>query len=84
MSDYDAAIDLYDRCLTINPKNPSTLTSLGYAHHLRGDLKEALNYYHKSDYLRSDDAFTKDLINRALEDVNNVPMESVYLEGQSI
>ena len=72
---------MYERCLTINPKNASTLTSLGYAHHLRGDLREALNYYHNSDYLRCDDALTKDLIGRALEDVGNVAMERVYLEG---
>ena len=61
---------MYEKCLTINPKNEATYTALGFAHHLRGEFRTALNYYHKAHFLRHDDPLTDELIQRALHDVN--------------
>ena len=71
---------LYEKCLTINPKNASTYTSLGFAHHLKGEFRTALNCYHKAHFLRHEDQLTEELIQRALHDVN----EYASLTGASL
>ena len=52
IKDLDSAVMLYEKCLTINPKNASTYTSLGFAHHLKGEFRTALNCYHKAHFLK--------------------------------
>ena len=75
----DSAIELYEKCLTINPKNPSTYTSLGYAHHLKGEFRNALNYYHKASFLKNEDSLTEELVSRALNDISDYSIEEAYL-----
>ena len=75
----DSAIELYEKCLTINPKNPSTYTSLGFAYHLKGEFKSALNYYHKASFLKNEDSLTEELVAKALNDINDFPIEEAYL-----
>lgn len=77
--DLDSAIELYEKCLTINPKNPATHTALGYAYHLKGEFRLALNCYHKASFLKNDDSLIEELVSRALQDINEYPIESVYL-----
>lgn len=36
MKDYKNAIEFYQKCLKINPKNASTFTALGLTFHLTG------------------------------------------------
>ena len=74
--DLDSAVLLYEKCLTINPKNASTYTALGFAHHMRGEFRTALNYYHKAHFLRHEDPLTEELIQRALHDVNEYALIS--------
>lgn len=81
--DLDSAIILYDKCLTINPKNASTYTSLGFAHHLRGDFRTALNFYHKAHFLKHEDALTEELIQRALHDVNEYSSVSQLINSSN-
>jgi anaphase-promoting complex subunit 6 len=89
LKDLDSAIVLYEKCLTINPKAASTYTSLGFAHHLRGDFRTALNCYHKAHFLRhegTDQQLTEELIQRALQDVNdysNMLGQGMFGEGSS-
>ena len=68
--DLDSAVILYEKCLTINPKNAATFTALGFAYHLRGEFRTALNCYHKAHFLKHEDPLTEELIQRALHDVN--------------
>ncbi len=78
---------LYEKCLTINPKNASTYTSLGFAHHLKGEFRTALNCYHKAHFLKHEDQLTEELIQRALHDVNeyaNLTGASLFREQQSV
>ena len=76
MKDYSGAISNYEKCLKINPKSPSTYTSLGFTYNLIGKINKALECYHKSSFLKSDDTFTNDLIKQAMEDVNFLKYES--------
>lgn len=76
---------LYEKCLTINPKNASTYTSLGFAHHLKGEFRIALNCYHKAHFLKHEDQLTEELIQRALHDVNeyaNITGASLFRDHQ--
>jgi len=80
--DYDAAISLYEKCLSLNPKSPSTYTSLGFAYHLKGDFKQALNCYHKASFLKNEDPLTEELVQRALDDINSCTIEMAYLTDE--
>jgi tetratricopeptide (TPR) repeat protein len=60
--DLDSAIQSYERCLTINPKNPATYTALGFTYHLKGEFREALNCYHKANFLKHEDPLTEEMI----------------------
>jgi len=78
----DSAIAAYERCLTINPKSSQTLVSLGFTYHLQFDMKKALHYYHKAHFLNNDDNLVRQLVNRAIMDINNKalsPIEQTYL-----
>jgi len=44
------------------------LTAIGLTYHLWNDLDKAIEYYHMALGLRADDAFTIDLLRKALDD----------------
>ena len=75
--DYDRAIEYYESCLSINDKNPSTYASLGYAHHLKKEFREAMNCYNKANFLKNDDPFIKTLISKVLDDLHDIPFEKL-------
>mmetsp|Transcript_21739 Transcript_21739/g.19259 ORF Transcript_21739/g.19259 Transcript_21739/m.19259 type:complete len:162 (+) Transcript_21739:3-488(+) len=80
MKNFDKAIEYYEECLSINNKNPSTYFAVGYAYHLKKDFRQAMNCYNKANFLKSDDAFIKTLIQKVLEDLQTMPLEH-YEEG---
>jgi anaphase-promoting complex subunit 6 len=67
LRNYAEAFKCFSLCLSLKPNNPSTLSAIGLTHHLNSNLDKAIEYYHLS-LARSDDAFTSDLLKRALED----------------
>jgi anaphase-promoting complex subunit 6 len=69
--DFDGAIESYEQCLSIEPKNAQTYLSLGYTYHLKFDLKLALSYYHKAHFLKSEDSLVEELITKAMDDITN-------------
>ena len=84
LKEFDEAIELYERCLTISPKNGNTYLALGYACHLKGEVQEALQYYHKAEFLKADENLVSDLIERALNDMTDLPLEETYLRGDDL
>ena len=82
LKEWPDAIQAYEKCLTINPKSSQTLMSLGFTYHLMFDLKKALHYYHKSNFLNNEDNLIRQLTSKAIADINNAalcPIESTYL-----
>jgi anaphase-promoting complex subunit 6 len=67
MRNYPEALKCFSACLSLKPNNPSTLSAIGLTHHLSNNLDKAIEYYHLA-LARSDDAFTNDLLKRALDD----------------
>ncbi len=55
----------------MDTKNINVLTALAYTYHLRGDYVKALDIYHKVNFIKSDDAFTIEMINKCLNDLIN-------------
>ena len=43
--------------------------SLGYTHHLKFELVEALQNYHKAHFLKNEDSMIEELIGKAMEDI---------------
>ena len=81
----DEAIAAYERCLTINPKSCQTLMALGFTYHLKFDLKKALHFYHKAHFLQNENSLIRQLISRAIDDINNPQLcaiETTYLQQQ--
>ena len=44
---YDEALDYHEKALVLCPKNPSTLSAIGYVHTLKGNSAQAVDYFHK-------------------------------------
>ena len=42
LKQYGKAIKCYEKALNLNAHNPSTLSALGFTHHLCGNLAQAL------------------------------------------
>ena len=70
----DSAIQAYEKCLTINPKNSQTLMSLGFTYHLMFVLQKALQYYHKAHFLNNEDSLIRSLVQKAITDINNAAL----------
>jgi anaphase-promoting complex subunit 6 len=77
LRNYDNAIQYYEACLSINDKNPSTYASLGYAHHLKQEFRQAMNCYNKANFLKSDDPFVNTLISKVLGDIHDMSFENI-------
>ena len=54
--------------------------ALGYTHHLDSNFKEALNCYHKASFLKNEDNQIEELVQRALQDANEISIEKAYLQ----
>jgi len=53
----------------MDTRNVNVLTALAYTYHLRGDYVKALDIYHKVNFIKSDDSFTIEMINKCLNDL---------------
>ena len=77
-NDFDAAIEWYERALSLAPRAASTYTALGFTHQLKGNFQsnmtEAIECYHKALGLRPDDAFAQEMLTLALIDQCAVTM----------
>lgn len=80
LKDYPAAVQLYEKCLTINPNQAQTYAALGFAHHQIGQVQQALNCYHKANFLSHEDPMIEHLVQRGLEDIHDFPIEESYLK----
>jgi hypothetical protein len=53
-------------------RNVSVLSALAYTLHLKGDYVQALDIYHKVNFIKSDDTSIAEMINRCLNDMIEV------------
>ena len=78
MNDFDAAIEWYERALSLAPRCARTHTALGFTHQLKGNfqtnMSEAIECYHRALSLRPDDTFAQEMLTLALIDQCAVTM----------
>ena len=67
----DEALALLTQYSHCRPSAQHAITAIGYTHHLKGSLSEAITYYHRSLTIRGD-AFTEELLKRALAEEFNL------------
>lgn len=66
---FDEAIFLFNKVVKMDNRNVSVLSALAYSLHLKGEYTEALDIYHKVNFIKSDDPFTIEMINKCLNDM---------------
>lgn len=54
--------------------------ALGFTYHLKCEFRQALNCYHKASFLKNEDNQIEELVQRALNDINEFPIETAYLQ----
>ncbi len=55
--------------MRLDNRNVSVISALAYTYHLKGDYVQALDLYHKANYIKSDDSFVVEMINKCLNDM---------------
>lgn len=68
MGNYVEALKHFFMCLSLKPHNASTLSAIGLTYHFSGVIDKAIEYYHLALSKKADDAFTNDMLKRALEE----------------
>jgi tetratricopeptide (TPR) repeat protein len=63
-----AAAQCFARCVSLCPERFSTYSALAFTQHLMGNVDTAINYYHQALSCKPDDAFSTEMLNRALEE----------------
>jgi anaphase-promoting complex subunit 6 len=53
----------------MDARNLTVLTGVAYTLHLKGNYLEALDMYHKANFIKSDDLFIIEMINRCMDDL---------------
>jgi len=55
--------------MKLDNRNVSVIAALAYTLHLKGDYVQALDIYHKANFIKSDDTFVVEMINKCLNDM---------------
>lgn len=65
---YEKARECYEYCLSLQPNESSNYAAVGFCHHLCRDWSAALASYHAALALKPNDAWTTELLQRALRE----------------
>ncbi|KAJ9462660.1 Anaphase-promoting complex subunit 6 [Diplonema papillatum] len=68
LKSYEEALHYYFISLAIRPSQASVLAAIGFTYHLMLRLDDAVQYYHMSLSIESNNTFARDMLNRALRD----------------
>ena len=70
MNKLNEAFEIYERLYYIDSKNVDVLNCLGYTLSLVGNYSAALEYFHKANFIKSNDIFAIEMINKCINDMN--------------
>lgn len=62
---YDEALNYYEKVQKISYQDGTIESTIGFTHHLKGDLNKAIEHYHKALSFKNDDSFSLDMLSRA-------------------
>lgn len=66
--DFEKAEACYRHCVALCPSKGSTYAALAFTKHLTRHLDEAIQLYHQALSLKADDAFSTEMLQRALQE----------------
>lgn len=74
LKQYQQAIQYYTTALkyTPNKQHAPLLSALGFTKHLEGQLNDAIDFYHRSLTIQSDDSITHQLLHKALAEAAQI------------
>lgn len=78
LRNYQRARVCYHAALRLCPNSAHTLSCIGVAYHLDGDLEKAIDFYHSSLAIARGDSFTSDMLARAIEVFSNEMSQSLF------
>ena len=67
------ALEYYSKALSQLPNQSSTYSAMGFTHHLMGHFQEAIEYYHRALGFKSNDTFSLQMLDKALQEVCQLP-----------
>ena len=70
MRKYDLAMEIYFKLYYIDSRNVDVLNSIGLTMSLVGNYTNALDYLHKANFIKSNDMFAVEMINKCINDIN--------------
>jgi len=65
---FENAALCFEKAMALVPGNPSSYAALGYTRHLLGDVDAAIESYHQALGMDPDDAFSGEMLHRALQE----------------
>lgn len=65
---YDEALRYHQQALTLKPQSAPTYTAMGLVYAIKGDLRSAIDYLHKSLALKRDDIVANLLLKSCMEE----------------
>jgi tetratricopeptide (TPR) repeat protein len=71
LRNYARARVCYHAALRLCPNSAHTLSCIGVAYHLDGEIEKAIDFYHSSLAITRGDSFTSDMLSRAIEHFSN-------------
>jgi len=71
---HDRALEAFQQARKLDPQNASVLSGVAVSQHLLGNLKDAIDNYHRALSLQRDDAFTAEMLNIAVQECAEQPM----------
>lgn len=81
LNNYEKAIECYRRTLAVTPLHAPALSGLAFTYQLRGDLHTAIEYYHQSLSVWSDDPFANDMLATALAESAELPLDVAIMSA---
>lgn len=81
---YSEAISVLTKALGVNTIAPGTYAALGYTYHLSDNFGEAIENYHKSLGLRSEDAFIATMLGIAIDDEERLAAAKILDDDEGV
>ena len=71
MRKFKEAIDVYMKVYLIDSRNVDVLNAIGSVLSFVGKFNEALDFLHRANFIKSNDGFSTDMINKCINDISD-------------
>lgn len=72
---YDRGLEAFQQASRLNPRSAPALSGVAFALQLQGRPEEAIEYYHRALSIQRDDAFSAEMLNYAVQEAAERPVD---------